>query len=133
MEKGWYYEPTVLACPSNDITAAREELFGPVLSMMRFTDEDSVIAAANDSPYAYASGVFTRDIGRAMRATRRIRAGIVYVNTYRVISPMVPFGGNGDTGYGREAGIETLLDYSRSKTVWINTSDAPMADPFTMR
>ena len=87
----------------------------------------------NDSVYAYASGVFTRDLGKAMRTTRRLRAGIVYVNTYRVISPMVPFGGNGDTGYGREAGIETLLDYTRPKTVWINTSDAPMADPFTMR
>ena len=131
--RGWYYEPTVLACPSNNITSAREELFGPVLSMMRFTDEQSVIAAANDSPYAYASGVFTRDIGKAMRAMRRLRAGIVYINTYRVISPMVPFGGNRDTGYGREAGIETLLDYSRSKTIWINTSDSPMADPFTMR
>ena len=133
LSRGWYYEPTVLACPSNNITAAREELFGPVLSMMRFGNEDSVITAANDSAYAYASGVFTRDLGKAMRTTRRLRAGIVYVNTYRVISPMVPFGGNGDTGYGREAGIETLLDYSRSKTVWINTSETPMADPFTMR
>jgi acyl-CoA reductase-like NAD-dependent aldehyde dehydrogenase len=68
-----------------------------------------------------------------MRVMRRLRAGIVYINTYRVISPMVPFGGNGDTGYGRESGIETLHDYTRPKTVWINTSDQPMADPFVMR
>jgi (Z)-2-((N-methylformamido)methylene)-5-hydroxybutyrolactone dehydrogenase len=131
--KGWYYQPTLLACPSNSVTAAREELFGPVLSMMPFTDEDEVIQAANDSVFSYASGVFTNDVSRAMRVMRRLHAGIVYVNTYRVISPMVPFGGNGDTGYGRESGIETLHDYSRPKTVWINTSGQPMADPFVMR
>ncbi len=130
---GWWYAPTVLECPSNEITAGRDELFGPVLSAFVFDTEDEVVAAANDSVYHYAAGVFTKDVGRAMRVTRRIRAGVAYVNTYRVISPMVPFGGDGWTGYGRESGIETLLDYSRPKTVWINTSPDAAADPFTMR
>ena len=131
--KGWWYEPTVLACPNNNITAARRELFGPVLSIFRMIDEDSAIAAANDSAFSYAAGVFTNDIGRAMRLTKGVQAGIVYVNTYRVISPIVPFGGNGETGYGRESGFESMLDYTRPKTVWINTAEKAMPDPFTMR
>ncbi len=130
---GWFYEPTILHCPTNAVPAARTELFGPVLSAFRFSDEDAVVAMANDSQFHYASGVFTRDIGRAMRVMQRLRAGIVYVNTYRAISPMVPFGGNGDTGYGREGGIGSLLDYTRTKSVWVNTGTASMPDPFTMR
>lgn len=84
-------------------------------------------------PLCYASGVFTRDGGRAMRFARSLRAGVVYVNTYRAISPAVPFGGNGETGYGRESALESLLDYSRPKTVCWNHSSEPMPDPFTMR
>lgn len=130
---GWWYSPTVLECPSNEITAARQELFGPVLSAFVFDSEDEVITAANESQYHYATGIFTRDVGRAMRVARRIRAGVAYINTYRVISPMVPFGGDGLTGYGRESGMESLLDYSRPKAVWINTSSEAAPDPFTMR
>ncbi len=130
---GWFYEPTVLACPTDDITSARQELFGPVLSALRFDDEDEVIARANDSIYSYASGVFTTDVARAMRVMRRLRAGVVYINTYRAISPMVPFGGFGSTGYGRESGHESLLDYTRPKSVWISTAAGSAPDPFRMR
>jgi (Z)-2-((N-methylformamido)methylene)-5-hydroxybutyrolactone dehydrogenase len=133
LQDGWWYSPTVVDCPSQQVPSARNELFGPVLSAFRFTTEDEVVAAANDSEFHYAAGVFTGDVGRAMRLTKRIRAGVVYVNTYRVISPMVPFGGDGLTGYGRESGMESLLDYSRTKTVWVNTSSTSAADPFTMR
>jgi aldehyde dehydrogenase (NAD+)/betaine-aldehyde dehydrogenase len=131
--RGWYYAPTILQCAHNDITAARQELFGPVLSTFRFRDEDSVVAAANDSVYSYAAGVFTNELGRAMRLMRRIRAGVVYVNTYRAISPMVPFGGNGHTGFGRESGMDSLLDYTRTKSVWVSTTGTAMTDPFVMR
>ena len=103
------------------------------MSVLTFETEDEAVALANDSKYGLASGVFTNDLGRAHRMIRRIKAGIVWVNTYRVISPMMPFGGYGMSGYGREAGAESILDYTRTKSVWINTSEAPIGDPFIMR
>lgn len=130
---GFYYLPTVIDCDSPDIASVQEELFGPVLSVLTFRSEDEAVALANDTKYGLASGVFTRDLARAHRLTRRIRAGVVWVNTYRVISPQMPFGGYGMSGYGREAGAESIMDYLRAKAVWINTSDAPIADPFVMR
>lgn len=130
---GWYYEPTILDCDRPDTPCAAQELFGPVLSILRFNTEAEALALANESVYGLASGVFTRDLARAHRMVRGIRAGIVWVNTYRAISPLVPFGGFRESGYGREAGAEALLDYTRTKSVWINTSDAPIADPFVMR
>ena len=130
---GYYFRPTVLDCASPETACVQEELFGPVLSVLTFRTEDEAVALANDTKYGLASGVFTRDLGRAHRMIRRIRAGVVWVNTYRAISPQMPFGGYGMSGYGREGGAESIMDYLRPKAVWINTSTAPIADPFVMR
>jgi len=130
---GNYYAPTILACAGNDVPCAAEELFGPVLSVISFTGEADAIAKANDSPFGLAAGVFTRDLTRAHRLIRRLRAGIVWVNTYRAVSPIVPFGGYGLSGLGREGGAESIRDYTRTKSVWLRTSDAPIDDPFVMR
>lgn len=132
-ESGFYYEPTILDCEESVVACVQEEIFGPVLSVLKFRDDAQALAMANDSNYGLASGVFTKDIGRAHRFVRSLRAGIVWVNTYRMISPMVPFGGYGQSGTGREAGAESILDYTRTKSVWINTSEEPISDPFIMR
>ena len=132
-EAGWYFSPTVVGCPSQDIASTRIELFGPVMSLLRFTTEAEAVTLANDTTYGLGAGIFTSDVGRAHRVSKAIRSGIVWVNTYRVISPIAPFGGFGDSGYGREAGIDAIRDYTRTKTTWINTSSEPMANPFVMR
>ena len=130
---GWYYEPTIVDCPNQDLKVVRNELFGPVLSALSFSDEAEVIKAANDTRFGLAAGVFTRDVGKALRVTKQIRSGIVWVNTYRMVSPIAPFGGFKDSGWGRESGMEAVYDYTRPKTVWINTSPDPIADPFVMQ
>ncbi|MBO1324266.1 aldehyde dehydrogenase [Acetobacter sp. TBRC 12305] len=132
-ETGFYFEPTILLCDDPQTPCLREEFFGPVLSVLPFEDEADAIANANDTPFGLASGLFTRDLARAKRVTARLRAGIVWVNTYRMISPLMPFGGFGLSGLGREGGSEAILDYMRTKSVWVRTSDEPIADPFVMR
>lgn len=130
---GNYFEPTIIAAASNTVPCMTEELFGPVLSVMPFSDEAEALVLANDSPYGRAAGVFTSNLSRAHRLIRRLRAGIVWVNTYRAVSPIVPFGGYGRSGLGRESGMESMLDYTRTKSVWIRTPDDPIPDPFVMR
>ena len=130
--KGYYFPATIIECENHNLPAAENELFGPILSVMKFKTEDEVIKLMNDNKYGLSSGVYTSNLARSMRVSKAIRAGIVFVNTYRLISPMAPFGGIKDSGYGKEAGIESIKDYTRIKTTWYNSSDKPMADPFTM-
>jgi len=133
LNAGWYYEPTIVGCPDQSLTIVDTELFGPVLSVLRFSDEAQVVDLANDTKHGLACGIFTKDVGRAHRVAKATRAGIVWVNTYRVVSPIAEFGGFKTSGYGREAGFQAIYDYTRPKTVWINTSTEPIANPFVMR
>ena len=133
MNEGWFFEPTIVDCSDQKLKIVDTELFGPVLSVLRFKTEEEVIQLANDTKYGLAAGVFTKNSARSLRVTRALRAGIVWVNTYRVVSPIAPFGGYKDSGYGRESGMQAIHDYTRIKTVWINTSDEPMSNPFQMR
>ena len=130
---GWFYEPTIVDCNDQKMKIVDTELFGPVLSVLRFKTEEEVIKLANDTKFGLAAGVFTKNGARSLRVTKALRAGIVWVNTYRVVSPIAPFGGYKDSGYGRESGMQAIHDYTRIKTVWINTSDEPMSNPFQMR
>ena len=133
MGNGLFYEPTIIECPSQDLKIVDTELFGPVLSVIRFKDEDQVIKLANDTTHGLAAGIFTKDSARSIRVAKAVRAGIVWVNTYRVVSPIAEFGGFKGSGYGRESGFQAMYDYTRPKTIWINTSSEPMANPFVMR
>ena len=133
LDSGWYYRPTVLGCPDQDVRSTQVELFGPVMSVLKFNTEDEAGVMANDTNFGLGAGIFTRDVSRVHRTARAIRSGIVWVNTYRAISPIAPFGGFGDTGSGRESGVDAINEFTTTKTVWINTSTEPMANPFTMR
>lgn len=129
---GWFIEPTIFTNVDNRMRIAQEEVFGPVLSVIRFKDEAHAIALANDVRFGLGAGVWTSDIGRAFRMSERIQSGTVWINTYRAVSYMSPFGGYKDSGLGRENGIEAIQDYVQTKSVWINTG-APTGNPFVIR
>ena len=125
-------EPTIFTDVDNGMRIAQEEVFGPVLAAIRFSDEDEAVAIANDTRFGLGAGVWTRDIGRAFRMSERIRSGMVWVNTYRAVSFMAPFGGMKDSGIGRESGQEAIGEYLQTKCVWINTG-AEVGNPFVLR
>ena len=130
---GLFYEPTVVECPRQHLRIVDTELFGPVLSVIRFRDEAEAVHLANDTRHGLAAGIFTRDGALSLRVSKAIKAGIVWVNTYRVISPVAEFGGIRTSGYGRESGFQAVLDYTRPKTVWMNTSSEPLTSQFHSR
>lgn len=122
-EAGYFVAPTVLSGVADGMTVAREEIFGPVLSMLTFEDEAEVIARANASEYGLGGGIWTRDLGRAHRVSRRLRTGTVWVNTYGLMDPSVPMGGFGASGVGREYGADHINEFMETRAVWINAAE----------
>ena len=130
---GQFVEPTIFTDVTNDMRIAQEEVFGPVLSIIGFDDEQDAIELGNSVIYGLVAGVWTGNIGRAMRMTRALRAGTVWVNTYRAYSFMMPFGGVKMSGLGRENGIEAVHEFLETKSVFLATSATPPANPFLQR
>jgi len=129
---GWFVEPTIFTGVNPGMRIAKEEVFGPVLSVIPFDDEDEAVSIANDTIYGLAAGVWTTGMRRALSMSERLEAGTVWVNTYRAVSYMSPFGGYKRSGIGRENGMEAIREYLQTKSVWIDTAgNAP--NPFVMR
>ncbi|WP_119272824.1 aldehyde dehydrogenase [Taklimakanibacter deserti] len=132
LAQGWFVEPTIFAGVDNRMRIAREEVFGPVLSIIPFSDEDEAVSIANDNAYGLAAGVWTENARRALRMAERIRAGTVWINTYRAVSYLAPFGGMKRSGLGRESGMRAIDEYLQTKSVWMNLAE-DFPNPFVLR
>ena len=132
LSQGWFYMPTIFDKVRNDMYIAQEEVFGPILGVLKFHDEEELIAMANDTPYGLAAGIWTKDIKRAHKVAREIKAGTVWINTYRAVSCASPFGGYKQSGYGRELGLEGIREFTQIKNVWVDLGDT-VPDPFVLR
>jgi aldehyde dehydrogenase (NAD+) len=129
---GWFVEPTIFAGVRNDMRIAQEEVFGPVLSVIPFKDDEEAIAIGNDVVYGLAAGVWTESMRRALMMADRLQAGTVWINTYRAVSYLSPFGGYKRSGLGRESGQEMIKEYLQVKSVWISTATT-VPNPFIQR
>jgi aldehyde dehydrogenase (NAD+) len=122
-EPGFFHQPTIFGDVPVDARIAREEIFGPVASLVRFSGEEEALRIANDTVFGLAAGVWTNDVKRAHRVAGRVRAGSVWINNYRLLGHGMPFGGYKQSGLGRELGIEALHGYTEVKSVWIDTGN----------
>jgi (Z)-2-((N-methylformamido)methylene)-5-hydroxybutyrolactone dehydrogenase len=129
---GWFVEPTIFTDVRPDMRIANEEVFGPVLSVIPFEDEEDAIRIANGTVYGLAAGLWTTSMRRALMMSEQLEAGTVWVNTYRAISYMSPFGGYKRSGIGRESGMEAIREYVQTKSVWIDIS-GNTPNPFVLR
>ena len=129
--KGRFVEPTIFTDVNNHMRISQEEVFGPVLSIIRFKTEDEAVAIANDVRFGLGAGVWTNSIGRAFRMAERIQSGTIWVNSYRAVSYLSPFGGYKDSGLGRENGMDAMGAHPQTKSAWINAG-AATANPFVM-
>ena len=129
---GLFVQPTIFADVENDMAIAQTEIFGPVLSILPFDTEEDAVRIANDIPFGLAAGIWTRDISRAMRLVPRMKCGVVWVNTYRVVAAQAPFGGAKESGFGRERGEQGIMEFTTLKNVMIDYSDQAR-DPFAIK